>query len=194
MLALLTVVAQAATRELWMWVDSSGVTHYSDRPAPGAKLVSITSLEPSGCVQPPASSVTTTEPAATPPRTQQQQAVTYSLFEIFEPENDEAFFGVDTVVNVRLRSEPELAPGDETRLFVDGKLVIDQPPGLDYSLSGLERGAHSIRAAIVDAQDKEKIRSEPLVFHIQQPSVVPPQNVGPNLRPRPRPTPRPSGT
>jgi hypothetical protein len=31
---------------------------------------------------------------------------------------------------------------------------------------------------------KEKIRSEPRVFHIKQPTVIQPQAVGPNLKPK----------
>ena len=37
----------AATTQLWVWKDSNGVTHYSDRPVPGAKPISIATLEPS---------------------------------------------------------------------------------------------------------------------------------------------------
>jgi hypothetical protein len=185
---LLALVSQsnATTRQLWVWVDGQGVTHYSDRPAPGAKLVSITSPSPSADAAAPAPA--TLPASSTPRRPQQPAAVEYRLLEIFEPESEESFFGVDTVVSVRMRSEPDLAAGDQTRLYVDAKLVEGQPPGLEYSLSGLERGAHSVRAVIVDALGNERIRSEPRVFHIRQPTANPAQNVGPKLRPRPRPS------
>ena len=105
-----------------------------------------------------------------------------------------SFFGADAVVNVRLRSEPELVRGDVTRLYLDGKLVEGQPPGLEFTLSGLERGAHSMIAQIVDERGNERIRSEPRVFHIRQPTSIASPNVGPNLRPPPpRPQPRPAG-
>jgi hypothetical protein len=189
LLVLLACASQGATREMWMWVDANGVTHYSDRPVPGAKLVSITSMEP---VEGPQRTI---PPAAAPgsrPTSRAASATQYQLLEFFEPANDETFFGPDAVVNVRLRSEPDLATGDRLRVYLDGKLLEDQQPGMEYSLANLDRGAHSLAAQIVDAQGNEKVRAEPLTFHVREPTVVPTRNVGPNLRPPPpRPQPRP---
>jgi hypothetical protein len=185
LLVLVACASYGATREMWMWVDANGVTHYSDRPVPGAKLVSITSIEPVGTqgVIPPAPSSTSRPANRAPPATQ------YQLLEFFEPQNEESFFGADAVVNVRLRSEPELGAGDQLRVYLDGKLLQGQQPGMEYTLSGLDRGAHSLAAQIVGANGDERIRAEPLTFHIQQPTVVPTRNVGPNLQPRPQPKP-----
>ncbi len=190
LLAVLAGASHGATHEVWVWVDAQGVTHYSDRPVPGAKRTSITSPSPSA----DAPTVTETSPptTSTARRPSKPAAVNYSLLEIFQPENGESFFGADTVVNVRMRSEPDLAAGDVSQLYLDGNQVEGR--GLEYSLTGLERGAHSMIARIVDAQGNEKIRSEPRVFHIRQATVTPTQNVGPNLRPpppQPRPQPRP---
>ena len=185
--AALAAPAYGATRQMWVWVDSDGVTHYSDRPAPGAKLISIVSMEPADDARPATPPpVTSSTMTARPP----QSTVEYELLEIFQPADGETFFGADAVVTVRLRSEPELASGDKLRLYLDGEPVQGQGPGLEYSLSGLERGAHSITAQIVDPGGKPKILSEPRVFHIRQETVGAPRAVGPNLRPRP--TPRPS--
>jgi hypothetical protein len=192
LLAVLAGVSHATTREMWVWVDAQGVRHFSDRPVPGAQLMTITAPPPSAnspTVAPVRPSATTRRPA--------ESTVTYTALEIFEPESGQTFFGADTVVNVRMRSEPDLADGDLTRLYLDGKFVDGQPQGLEYTLTNLERGAHSITALIVDGRGNERIRSQPLVFHIRQASVNPAQNVGPNLRPvqpaPPRPTPRPGG-
>lgn len=188
LLVLVAGMSYGATREMWMWVDANGVTHYSDRPVPGAKLVSITSIEPAGTSQrviPPAPS------SPSKPANRASPATQYQLLEFFEPENGESFFGADAVVSVRLRSEPELAAGDRLRVFLDGKLLEDQQPAMEYSLSGLDRGAHSLAAQIVDANGDERIRAEPLTFHIRQPTVVPTRNVGPNLQAKPPPKPQP---
>ena len=61
---------------------------------------------------------------------------------------------------------------------------------LDYTLASLERGAHSITATISDANGNEKIRSQPVVFHMKQNTIIAPRAVGPGVRPVPRPTPR----
>jgi len=176
-----------ATTQMWVWVDSNGVTHYSDRPVPGAKLISIASMEPAEDVR-PAAPRPTTSPAATT-RPPQSSTVQYQLLEIFQPAENETFFGADAVVTVRIRSEPDLVTGDQMRLYLDGNLVEGEPTALEYTLSGLERGAHSLRAQIVDAQGKPKELSEPRMIHMRQNTVSEPRAVGPNLRPRPAPTP-----
>lgn len=180
------VQAQETKRELWTWKDANGVTQYSDRPVPGAKQVQLSTSAPAqaAAAAPPAA----TTPAAKPPAA---PAVQYQSLEIWQPENGETFFGADATVDVRMRSEPELAESDRLLLYLDGKLVEGDASSLEYNLSQLERGVHSIAAVILDRQGNEKIRSEPRVFHIKQPTVNAPQAVGPNLKPKPTPLPAP---
>ncbi len=183
--------AQEAKRELWTWKDANGVTHYSDRPAPGAKRVEVVHQEPPP--QPasaPVSASSTPKPAAKPA---EAAAVAYQSLEIWQPRNGESYFGADTTVDVRMRSEPELAAGDRLLLYLDGKLVEGDPTSLEYQLSGLDRGVHSLAAVIVDRRGSEKIRSEPRVFHIKQPTTIAPRAVGPNLQPKPTPRSTPAG-
>jgi hypothetical protein len=189
LLVVLAGVSYGATRQMWMWVDASGVTHYSDRPVPGAKLVSITSMDP---VESPKRVIAPASPSTSKPVNRAATATQYQLLEFFEPENDATFFGADAVVNVRLRSEPDLATGDQLRVYLDGKLLENQQADMEYSLADLDRGAHSLAAQIVDAQGNEKVQAQPLTFHIREETVAPARNVGPNLRP-PRPRPRPNG-
>jgi hypothetical protein len=113
-------------------------------------------------------------------------AYEYETLEIWVPENGESFFGADAEVVVRVRSEPELGPGHELRVYLDGKLVDKDPTTLDLTIGSIERGAHSLTALIVDDKGAELIRSEPRVFHIRQPSIINnPANVGPALKPKP---------
>jgi hypothetical protein len=193
LLAVLAAPIYAATTELWVWVDSNGVKQFSDRPVPGAKRVSIATMEPAQDVKPAASPAPSPSPTARRP---QPQSVQYQLVEIFQPQNEETFFGTDAVVDVRIRTEPDLGSGDRLRLYLDGELIARQGGGTEYSLSGLNRGAHSITVQIVDAEGEPKLLSEPRVFHIRHETVgVPNRAVGPSLRPPspPRPTPRPGG-
>ncbi len=91
-----------------------------------------------------------------------------------------------------MRVEPELAPDHYLRVYLDGKMIEGPDANsTEHSFGNLERGAHSLIAQIVDGQGNLLIRSEPRVFHVRQPTVNPPSNVGPNLRPKP--TPRPTG-
>ncbi|HET7204037.1 MAG TPA: DUF4124 domain-containing protein [Steroidobacteraceae bacterium] len=181
-------LAQSTTRgrEVWEWKDANGVTHYSDAPAPGARKIVILGATTTPAPTPPA-----TRAAATPtPDTARSNAVQYTSLEIWSPENGASFFGGDAVVNIRMRSEPELAQGDRLLTYLDGKLI----PGenlYEHNLSAVERGVHSVTSVILDSKGNEKIRSAPVVFHIKQTTTVDnPRNKGPAVRP---PAPKPGG-
>jgi len=175
--------AQDARREMWVWKDANGVTHYADRPVPGAKKVEIADV---ASPTPPPAAAAPGKPTAKPG---QPAAIEYRLLEIWQPESGASFFGADANVDVRLRSEPGLAAGHRLMLYLDGKLVEGAPNALEHNLGNLERGVHSLTAVILDEKGNEKIRSEPRVFHIRQPSTVAPRAVGPKLKPPPPPKP-----
>ena len=178
--------AQESRRELWTWTDANGVVHFSDTPGPGAKRVDlVVPGAPSGGVTAPAPA--TASAVAQPPAA---PGITYNLLEIWQPENGASFFDADATVGVRIRSEPALAEGDTLRLFLDGNRVEGADNSFDYTLENLSRGTHTITAMIRDARGAEKIRSQPVVFHMKQNTIIAPGAVGPNLRPPPRPTPR----
>jgi hypothetical protein len=117
--------------------------------------------------------------------------VEYSSLEIWQPDQGESFFGADASVEVRIRVEPELAPGHRLLLYMDGKLVEGPVNTTEYTLAGLERGAHLLTAAISDEQGMVIFRSNQRSFQIRQPTVIQPRAVGPNLKPKPPPTPAP---
>lgn len=182
-LCALSSQAQESKRELWTWTDANGVTHFSDRPVPGARQMAVSTTAPPPRVE------AAQPPGATTSSTPEPAVVSYRSLEIWQPASGESFFGADAEVNVRLRSDPELAPGHKLFLYLDGKLVEGATDSVSHTLTNLERGAHSLAAVINDERGNEMIRSEPRVFHIRQATINPPAAVGPNLRPPATPTP-----
>lgn len=183
-LCALSSQAQESKRALWTWTDANGVTHFSDRPVPGARQVEIATPIP------PPPRVTTPEPsgvAATESR--EPAAITYQRVEIWQPEQDESFFGADARVTVRIRTEPEVASRHSLVLFLDGQLIEAATNSTVHTLENLSRGAHSLTAVIADERGAELLRSQPRVFHVRQPTINAPAAVGPNLRPPSTPTP-----
>ena len=182
--------AQEAKKELWKWTDANGVVHYSDVPGPGATKVDlhVTEAATAPAVAPTPAPASAKAVPAKPPAA---ATVNYTSLEIWQPESGASFFEADATVNVRIRSEPGVSTDDRLLLFLDGKLVDGSENAIDYSLANLERGAHSVTAQVIDVNGKEKIRSQPVVFHIKQVTTIAPRAVGPNLKPAPpRPTPR----
>jgi hypothetical protein len=64
---------------------------------------------------------------------------------------------------------------------------IDAP---DNQISVLERGSHTLQAAIFGRDGKEKIRSAPITIHMKQTTATNPRNQGPAVRPPPKPKPK----
>ena len=71
-----------ANQTVWKWVDENGVTHYADRPVPGAVKMEISSGTSSGASDSSSFGSTTTaaQPADTGP--------VYRNFEIWKPADD----------------------------------------------------------------------------------------------------------
>lgn len=187
----LAAASQAQTREVWEWTDANGVRHFSDSPAPGARRVVIAAPtpSPSTTVRPAPSAAAATAGTANAPA-----SVNYTRLEIWQPDNGASFFEPDVTIGVRIRSEPDLASGDRLLTYLDGKLIEGSENATEVTLSGLERGVHSVTSVILDARGNEKIRSTPVVFHMKQPTVTGPNPnaQGPSVRPPVRPTPLPA--
>lgn len=186
---LLAMASQAQSRrEVWQWRDADGVTHFSDYPAPGARKIVLNGSPASTAPQPTQSSAAAARRTSTP----EPRATVYSSLEIWSPENGASFFEADAAVNLRIRSQPELSPGDRLLTYLDGKLLPGEN-ALEQTLTGLDRGVHSASSVILARDGTEKIRSAPVVFHMKPPTASNPRNQGPALRPAPpKPAPRPA--
>jgi hypothetical protein len=180
----LSAQAQETTRELWKWKDAEGVTHYSDVPVPGATRVDIRTSTPSAATPAP-------QPAARTAPAEPAEA-RYQSFEFISPLQDESFFGSSLEITVRLRSEPDLAAGDQLRIYLDDKPVDEAKDRYEYTFRNLDRGAHKVTAVIYDREGRPKIDAGPRTFYIKQPSINEPKAVGPLLKPQPKPKPKPA--
>jgi hypothetical protein len=176
--------AQESKVQMWKWKDANGVVHYSDTPGPGAVKVDINVSQGQPGAAPPAAGAQS-GPSGPPAA----QAVVYTSLAIVQPANETSYFDADSVVDVQINSDPPLAEGDSIFLYLDGKRVGNSGDALSYSLPNVDRGAHSLNAVIFDAQGKEKIRSQPVVFFMKQHTINSPANPAPGVQPRPKPTP-----
>ena len=179
--AALCCVALAAhgSTTLYKWVDADGVTHYSDRPEPGAQKVKIAAAQTYKGGAPPAA-------ASRPQPSAPAASVSSSRLEITNPENGAVLWNTGGRVEVGAALEPELADGHQLWFVVDGK-TQQAASGGAASLE-LPRGSHTLVASVTDATGKELISSAPISIVVQQTSIgQPPQ--GPALPKPPKPTP-----
>jgi len=162
LMLLASTASVAAT--IYKWVDEKGVTHYSDQPHESATKIEVSSAQ------------TYAATPAPPPRPQQPQNAprSYSVCEIFVPENDEVFFNTQSV-SARVRLEPSLHSGHRLAIALDGKRVADSSSSAEFTLSPVYRGTHSVMAVVEDATTGQSVCQTPSVtFHVRQPSDIAP--------------------
>lgn len=178
--------AATTTREMWVWKDANGVTHYEDKPTPGARKIQLVGSAPVPAPSPPLQPATT-PPAAAPEAKPSRE---YSSLEFVEPEKDAFFFGPDSEVTATLSILPGLMDGDELVWYLDGNRVEPATNAASYTFKALPRGTHTVIAVIRGPDGEEKIRALSRSFTVRQEAISNPRNVGPALKPKP-PTPTP---
>ena len=118
----------------------------------------------------------------------------YQSINILQPEADGVVRSNEGKVPVAIKLEPGLQRGHRVALYIDGKAVEDGFDGLAIELSGVERGTHSIQAAVSDEKGKQLIKSASVSFTLRQTGLF--DNAGKQPRPptiQPVPRPRPGG-
>ena len=182
-LLLLLAGPALAGQAVWKWVDANGVTHYADRPVPGATRIELNTGTSSGDPAPSYSSSGTPTPPvdAGPP---------YRNFEIWKPSNDESIVNTGGEVTVNVRIEPLVQPGHTLSLYLDGRLVEGFAGNTTaFTLSNVPRGTHSVIAVVTDQRGNRLQETPAVTFHVRQESAAQPP-VGPSMRPPPKPQPR----
>lgn len=170
-LFMLMLCGSAAAATAYKWVDADGVTHYSDRPHPGAERIEPGPAQTYDAKQAnPVPRTTAATPAAPAP---EAGVPRYGRCEIAAPRNDEALVNAYSV-SASVRLEPRLRGGDTVTLLLDGRSV--QGPGLSttFTLSPIDRGTHTLAARIADASGRSLCETPSITFHVRQPSLLQP--------------------
>jgi len=146
-------------------VDSEGVVSYTKVPASECpepvRLPAYSTFE-SRPVPPGA------EGASADPAAGEVSFEGYKTIKILQPEADGVVRSNEGKVPVTIALEPALQQGHRVALHVDGKAVQGAFDGLAIELSGIERGTHSVRARVSDADGKLLIESPPVSFTLRQ--------------------------
>ncbi len=158
-----SLVAEAMA-EAYRWVDSDGVIHFSDRPAPGAEQI----------VLPEANSISVRRNAPqrnTAPSSEQSaaDATRYESLTIASPAAEETLWNIEGVLNVSLALSPGLKPGHQVRVYFNGSPRM--VGGTSFQLQEVWRGVHNIQAEVLDETGRLMIRSQPNRFYVQQNTV-----------------------
>jgi hypothetical protein len=166
--SLLPVAALAAPA--WSWVDEQGRRHYSDRPVEGATQIELgesqtfsgTALRPAPAASPAAAA--TAEPETT-------AATGYSVLDIVSPTQEQTLYNIGGNLSVSVATNPGLRAGHRINAILDGEPRELGARSLDFALTEVYRGEHTLQVVIVDSAGEELKRSAPVTFFVQQTSV-----------------------
>jgi len=164
-----------ASATLYKWVDADGITHYSDRPAPGAEKVQIAAAQTYKGTPTPASTARRTATAPAAPR--------YSRLEIIRPSEGEAFVNNGGSVDAVAAVEPVLANGHQLWFVLDGTRQPDPAGGSLTMTFQVDRGTHTMAAVITDDTGRELMSSAGVTFYVRQNSVLANPPRGPLVTP-----------
>ncbi len=156
---------------VYKWTDEHGVIHFSDQPTPGAqRIVTQTGAAAARFNTPPPPRISGGKRPDEP-----KSAVDYASFAIVAPEPEQTFN--DPSVNVQIEIAPALKANQVIALILDGKVVENQSPAaLDFSLTDLPRGAHTVVATVTDTNTGDTKTTPRITFYIHQTSILSPQS------------------
>lgn len=184
-ICLLVGVAVGAT-EVYRWVDSDGVVHYSDRPKEGAERMQLQEAQTFSA--PPVRARRESAGADDAEDADDAAAETYRTLEIVRPGQEEVLWNTGGQLDVSMRVEPRLQIGHRVSLYLNDQAVEVRPGSLQAQLTEVPRGVHVLRAEVRDRTGTVVIRSQPRTFVVQQTSIQNPNN--PANAPIPTPLPR----
>lgn len=166
--ALGAAFAAAAADEVYRWTDKDGVVHYGSQPpskdAKPAALPELQTYRPGTKV--PLTALETPKPAP---------AVAIQEVRVLAPVQDEIFRDPAGIVNVSVAVLPSLPAGAGVIFYLDGAPKNSKPLlTTSTTFTSVERGEHSVTAAVVDATGKELKRAPAVVFHARPPGGLKP--------------------
>ncbi len=91
----------------------------------------------------------------------------YESVQVVSPQPEETIHNNNGDVEVTVSASPSLnhATGDRYTLLLDGAVVASGTRG-HFSLTNIDRGAHTLVVQVVSADGAVLVASEPLTFHM----------------------------
>jgi len=175
LLLMISVTATAAVT--YRWVDADGV-HYSDQPHAGAEKIYLgqTQAASTASLDAPGGGAAGTQGATGTARRRTEGPFQYTGCAVVQPADDQVLLNVESVT-VAVEPHPAKRSNDHVVLSFDGTPIeaatADQ---LDFHITPIDRGTHTVAAELRDSNNKSVCRSAPVTFHVRQPSVLTPAN------------------
>lgn len=154
-LSLTLFAATSTVHAAYKWLDMNGNTVFGDEPPADAQGVEKIETPRLQNTLPAPKARATEAPRAEQPRGERSPEVSdYQRLVITSPAQDEVFHSNSGDVTVSTQIEPRLdiTSGHRMRVYLDGQ-EMTAVEASTVTLSNIERGAHTVRVEIIDANN-----------------------------------------
>lgn len=163
-IATLSCSSKLSAEPIYKVVNEKGEVTYTDSPPPDnkpeeLKLPPIITLPATVTPDPVLESATL--PLA-------EQTVPYKSSRIIQPEQNSTVPTGQLEVLVQLALQPRLQPGDQVKLYHNGKLQGEAMATTSFWLTELIRGQHTVRAEVVGSDKRIKTKTQTVTFHVKR--------------------------
>ena len=164
LVCLLILIGHSANAEVYTYIDAEGNRVFTDQPHKNAKKVDIA---PSNQIR------------STPKKTRQASNAKpkpgplfqYQLLRILAPEPDSTIRDVQGNLIVTVTNDPELQPGHNYRLLLDGEVYGSAGRSPVFPMTNIDRGTHQLSIEIVDQFGRVAERTPNQPFHMMRISL-----------------------
>ncbi len=147
--------------EIYKWVDKDGVTHYSDRPAPGATEITIPPAQTYQAPPPQSLPAPTAAPTRAPARSAN------AACELRSPKPEEVLVNV-AVITLSFRGPEGLSPV----LMLNKKRYTAERDSNSIKIEPAVRGSFEARLTFVNDRNEAVCTVPTVTFYVRQPSVI----------------------
>lgn len=169
----LLLICSSAYAAVYRTVDEHGNVVFTDDPGANGEPVK---LPPLSTVPPPKY----TGKKESVPEDIQPQAPVYEIVRIVAPTQDETLRDNPGNVTVKVAVKPKLdkAAGHRIQYYLDGQPWLKPSPSGTAVLSPVDRGTHTVAAAVVNASGEVLKRSDDVRFYLHRQSINFPNRPG----------------
>jgi hypothetical protein len=171
----LLLVCFSATAGIYKWVDENGKVHYSDTEVEGAEQVEL----PKPVTYTPTTRDSSSADADknAEQKEKDKEVPGYTEMKITQPAMNETIRNNSGTVEVIIQLTPGLMPEHTITVYLDGKELLKGKTETTFTLQGISRGSHTLRASVFDKNGVSLISASSVIFHLKKAAVESESNV-----------------
>lgn len=155
------LILPASAAEIYRYTDAKGNTVFTNQPPVEVDSQAVT-LPPANTLPSPESDAYPTSSDNTEPA-----RVAYRQLELTGLPEADAIRANNGSFSVQVAIDPQLAPGHQLRLLLDGQPYGEAGTSTGFQLLNVDRGSHTLAVEVISGERSIQ-RSSPATIHVQR--------------------------